>query len=67
MKIDKLLEELYGYSMFGIKLGLENIQKICDYLGNPERKYKVIHITGTNGKGSTSTITETVLLEAGIR
>ena len=67
MEIDKLLEELYGYSMFGIKLGLENIQKICDYLGNPERKYKVIHITGTNGKGSTSTITETVLLEAGYK
>lgn len=65
MEIDRLLEELYSYSMFGIKLGLENIQKICDYLGNPEKKYKIIHITGTNGKGSTSTITETALLEAG--
>ncbi len=65
MEIDRLLEELYSYSMFGIKLGLENIQKICNYLGNPEKKYKIIHITGTNGKGSTSTITETALLKAG--
>ncbi len=65
MEINKLLEELYSYSLFGIKLGLENIKKICDYLGNPEKKYKIIHITGTNGKGSTSTIVETVLLEAG--
>lgn len=65
MEINELLNELYSYSLFGIKLGLENIQKICDYLGNPEKKYKIIHITGTNGKGSTSTIMETVLLEAG--
>ena len=65
MKINELLDELYSYSLFGIKLGLDNIQKICDKLGNPEKKYKIIHITGTNGKGSTSTIIETVLLEAG--
>ncbi len=65
MEMNELLDELYSYSLFGIKLGLENIQKICDYLGNPEKKYKIIHITGTNGKGSTSTIVETVLLEAG--
>lgn len=65
MKINELLDELYSYSLFGIKLGLDNIQKICDELGNPEKKYKIIHITGTNGKGSTSTIIETVLLEAG--
>lgn len=67
MEMNELLNELYSYSLFGIKLGLENIQKICDHLGNPERKYKIIHITGTNGKGSTSTIIETVLLEAGYK
>lgn len=67
MEIDKLLDDLYSYSLFGIKLGLQNIKDICNYLGNPEKKYKIIHITGTNGKGSTSTIIETVLLEAGYR
>lgn len=41
MEIDRLLEELYSYSMFGIKLGLENIQKICNYLGNPEKNIRL--------------------------
>lgn len=65
MKIKELLEELYSYSFFGIKLGLENIKKICDGLGNPEKKYKIIHISGTNGKGSTSTMIEEGLLLQG--
>lgn len=67
MNIDKLLEELYSYSMFSIRLGLENIREICKYLGNPQNNYKVIHITGTNGKGSTSTTIEKVLIEAGYK
>ena len=54
MNIDQLLDELYSYSMHGIKLGLENIEKICKELGNPEKSYKIIHIAGTNGKGSNS-------------
>lgn len=65
MNIDTLLEELYSYSMFSIRLGLDNIKEICKHLGNPQEKYKVIHITGTNGKGSTSTTIEKVLIEAG--
>ena len=67
MNIDQLLDELYSYSMHGIKLGLENIEKICKELGNPEKSYKIIHIAGTNGKGSTATTLETILLEAGYR
>ncbi len=67
MNIESLLDELYAYSMHGIKLGLENIKALCKELGNPERDYKVIHIAGTNGKGSTSTTVETILLEAGFK
>ena len=67
MNIDALLEELYSYSMFSIRLGLDNIKEICKHLGNPQNSYKVIHITGTNGKGSTSTTVETILLEAGFK
>ena len=52
MNIDALLEELYAYSMFSIRLGLDNIKEICKHLGKPEKSYKVIHITGTNGKCS---------------
>ncbi|MDY2981616.1 MAG: folylpolyglutamate synthase/dihydrofolate synthase family protein [Fusobacterium sp.] len=67
MEMNELLNELYSYSLHGIKLGLENIQKICDSLGNPEKNYKIVHITGTNGKGSTATIVETVLLKQGYK
>lgn len=67
MDMDLLLNELYSYSMHGIKLGLENIKILCDKLGNPQDDYKVIHIAGTNGKGSTATTLATILLEAGYR
>lgn len=67
MEINSLLDELYSYSMHGIKLGLENIKTLCKELGNPQNDYKIIHVAGTNGKGSTSTTIETILLEAGYR
>ena len=40
--------------MFGMVPGLDSTRKLCNILGNPERKFKTIHIVGTNGKGSTS-------------
>lgn len=63
--MEKLLKKLYSYNSKGIKLGLDNIKNIMDKLGNPQKKYKTIHIAGTNGKGSTASIIETVLGEAG--
>ena len=60
-----ILEKLYSYSKFGIKLGLENMHKIMDSLGNPQNSYKVVHIAGTNGKGSVASIIESVLIAAG--
>ncbi|MGL4628943.1 MAG: bifunctional folylpolyglutamate synthase/dihydrofolate synthase [Cetobacterium sp.] len=65
MNIEKLLEELYSYSLHGIKLGLKNIEDICKAMNNPQMNYKTIHVAGTNGKGSTSTTIETVLIESG--
>ncbi|MGL4976535.1 MAG: bifunctional folylpolyglutamate synthase/dihydrofolate synthase [Cetobacterium sp.] len=65
MNIENLLEELYSYSLHGIKLGLKNIEDICKAMNNPQYDYKTIHIAGTNGKGSTSTTIESVLIEAG--
>ena len=65
--VEEVLEELYNYSMFGIKLGLENIKNLCEALGEPQKSYKVIHIAGTNGKGSTATTIERGLIEAGYR
>lgn len=53
--------------MFGIKLGLSNIRKALKKLGNPEKRFKSIHIAGTNGKGSTAAILESVLRQCGCR
>lgn len=62
---EAVLEWLYGLQMFGMKLGLENIRALCKYFGDPQNKYPVIHIAGTNGKGSTSALITSVLRETG--
>lgn len=65
MNIQKTLDELYDLSIFGIKLGLDNIKEILNRLGNPQNRYKTIHIAGTNGKGSTASMIESILIEKG--
>jgi dihydrofolate synthase/folylpolyglutamate synthase len=52
---------------FGINLGLQRIKRLCELLGNPEKKLKVIHVGGTNGKGSTTTFISSVLINQGYR
>lgn len=47
--------------------GLERITELLERLGNPERKMKLIHIAGTNGKGSVSRMLQSVLTAAGYR
>lgn len=57
---------LFG-SEDGYKPGLERIQKLLDHLGNPEKNLQVIHLAGTNGKGSTAAILERIYREAGYK
>ena len=57
----ELLDWLYGLENFGIKLGLENMKRLLDGLGNPQNNYRTIHVAGTNGKGSVCAITASVL------
>lgn len=47
------LEWLYGTQLFGIKLGLENMRRLIDLIGLPGKAQPIIHVAGTNGKGST--------------
>ena len=61
------LEYLYGLQKFGIKLGLHNIRAILRSLGHPEKRFPSVHIAGTNGKGSTSSMIASVLTAAGYR
>ena len=49
------------------KNDLSNIILLDDYLNNPHRQFKTIHVAGTNGKGSTSSLLASVLQEAGYK
>lgn len=51
----------------GINLGLERIERLLQGWGNPHKRLKAVHVTGTNGKGSTSLIIATVLQKAGYK
>lgn len=61
------LEFLYGLEKFGIVFGLENIQRILEIIGNPQKRLKTVHIGGTNGKGSVASMLACMLSEAGYR
>jgi dihydrofolate synthase / folylpolyglutamate synthase len=58
---------LYTTQAFGIKLGLENVRRLLDALGNPHRRLTCIHVAGTNGKGSVSAMLDSVGRAAGLR
>ena len=69
MTFPETLNYLYslGHEMLAMKLGLESIAVLCRALGDPQLKYRVVHIAGTNGKGSTAAMTEAIVLQAGHR
>ena len=59
------LDWLYSTQMFGIKLGLEGITKLLQACGVLYPRARVIHVAGTNGKGSTCAFAESVARSAG--
>lgn len=68
--IDYLYSRLPMFSRIGaaaIKNDLHNTQLICSFLGNPENKFKTIHVAGTNGKGSTSHMLAAIFQKAGYK
>jgi dihydrofolate synthase / folylpolyglutamate synthase len=67
MEINKALDKLFSLHKFGIKLGLENILNLLKEIGDPHEGLKVIHIAGSNGKGSTSSFIASMLMEAGFK
>jgi dihydrofolate synthase/folylpolyglutamate synthase len=56
---------LYSFDKYGWILGLERINFLLEQLGNPHRELKVIHVTGTNGKGSVCKYISSILQKAG--
>ncbi|HBC46331.1 MAG TPA: bifunctional folylpolyglutamate synthase/dihydrofolate synthase [candidate division Zixibacteria bacterium] len=67
MEYNEVIEYILQMEKFGIKLGLSNITKFLSYIGNPQESYPMIHVAGTNGKGSTVAIMEAILMAAGYR
>src|SRR5688572_4641733 len=51
----------------GINLGLERIFSLLELINNPHKRLSVIHIAGTNGKGSTSAYIDSILLQSGYK
>lgn len=60
-------EYLDSFDKFGIHLGLERIHQLLDSLGNPHQQIPVIHVAGTNGKGSVCAFLLSILQAAGYR
>lgn len=51
----------------GMKLGLERMERILSLLGNPQQRLRVVHVAGTNGKGSTAAMVQSIVTAAGYR
>jgi dihydrofolate synthase/folylpolyglutamate synthase len=61
------LEALYGLERRKDKLGLDGTRALLDALDHPERRFRAVHVAGTNGKGSVCALVERVLRAAGVR
>src|SRR3954464_13827909 len=58
---------LYSFRPFGAKLGLNNTFALAAVFGNPQNHLRFIHVAGTNGKGSTCAMLESIYRAAGLR
>ena len=67
MTYPEAIQFLYGLRLFGAKLGLENTFRLAALAGHPEQRLRFIHVAGTNGKGSTCAMLESIYRQAGLR
>ena len=63
----EFLDWLYGLSVHGIKLGLNNITELLKRLDHPEKCFKSIHVAGTDGKGSICAMMTSILIKSGAK
>ncbi|MDN6616258.1 MAG: bifunctional folylpolyglutamate synthase/dihydrofolate synthase [Enterococcus sp.] len=66
MTIDEAIAWIHSRKKFGSRPGLDRSQALLDKVENPEKKVPVIHIAGTNGKGSTVAYLRSIFIEAGV-
>ncbi|PNR95637.1 folylpolyglutamate synthase/dihydrofolate synthase family protein [Petrotoga sp. 9PWA.NaAc.5.4] len=69
MEFLNLIDSLYqrGSANFKVKLGLERIKELTQRIGNPQNSFKIIHITGTNGKGSVTKAVSDIFINQGLK
>jgi dihydrofolate synthase/folylpolyglutamate synthase len=67
MNYEQTLAYLENLSKFGINLGMTRIERLLELMQHPERRFKSIHVTGTNGKGSTTAMLSAILTASGIK
>lgn len=67
LNYDDTVRWLFDLQFVGIKLGLDNIRSLAAFWNNPQKQYPVIHIAGSNGKGSTASFIASALQAAGYR
>ena len=67
MKYQEAMKYITEVGNFGSSYGLERTYKLLELLDNPHGKLKIIHVAGTNGKGSTTAMITSMLKEAGYK
>ena len=67
MNYKETLDYIHSLGKFTLPAGLERIEKVLAMLGNPQNRFKSIHIAGTNGKGSVSAFVSSVFKTAGYK
>lgn len=67
MNYAETIKKLTSKGMFRVDLGLERIKSVLEKLGNPQDSLKCIHVAGTNGKGSTCAMLESIIRTAGYK
>ncbi len=65
MNYEQAINYIHSLNRFGIHPGLERIEELCRAVGNPQDRLKIVHVAGTNGKGSTSTMIAGALTACG--
>ncbi len=65
MNYQECVDYILSVPLFATKLGTDNLNQILDIMGHPEQTYPVIHVAGTNGKGSTCSFLASVLETSG--
>lgn len=67
MNYEEAMNFIQNTNKFGSVLGLDNIRELLERLGNPQDQFRVVHIAGTNGKGSTLAFLAGIFRESGYR